>query len=64
MSNRVYSYKTAKLNWALVEEIREEYANTKTSYAKLGQKYNVDASTVGRIIRREAWTEQETENVV
>ncbi len=46
---------SAKLNWQIVKEIRKEYESIKISYVKLAKKYHVDASTIGRIIRKEIW---------
>lgn len=49
----------SKLSMKQAREIREEYGKGDTSYAKLAKKYRVDASTIGRIIRKELWVENE-----
>ena len=45
----------SKLTEIQVKEIREKYANTTTTYRKLGIEYGVDWSAIGRIINRKTW---------
>ena len=45
----------AKLTSEQVLSIRGEYSQGNTSYPKLGVKYNVDPSTIGKIINQETW---------
>lgn len=45
----------AKLTNDDVVFIRNEYSKGNTSYAKLATKYNVNKSTIGRIIRKQGW---------
>jgi hypothetical protein len=47
----------AKLNWVLVDKIREEYPVEK-SYAKLAKKYGVDWTTIKSIVLCETWREE------
>lgn len=46
---------TAKLREFQVIEIREKYKTKKYTLRDLSQEYNVDASTLGSLIRRETW---------
>lgn len=45
----------AKLTRKDVIKMRELYATGEFTFAELGEKYNVDTSTVARIIKRESW---------
>ena len=45
----------AKLSENDVRDIRSEYALGNTSHRKLGRKYGVDKSLIGRIIKRKLW---------
>jgi len=47
----------AKLNWQIVHEIREAYAQGATQ-GELCRKFKVTIGTVGRIVRNEAWIDQ------
>lgn len=47
----------SKLNWRLVRKIRKEYAAGGTSYPKLGRKYGVHHSVIGRVVINELWVE-------
>jgi len=47
----------AKLTYEIVKEIRIKYATKKYTYKKLAQKYNVDLSTISRIINNLSWVE-------
>lgn len=38
-----------------VRQIRIKYSTTKTSYAKLGAEYNVSASTIQKIVKKEGY---------
>lgn len=44
-----------KLNEDIVREIRLEYKNTKTSYQKLADKYNIPKATIADIIKERTW---------
>ena len=44
-----------KLNEDIVREIRLEYKNTKTSYQKIADKYNIPKPTVADIIKERTW---------
>ena len=41
---------------ASVANLPESYANGGASYAKLGRRFGVSATTVGCIIRRRSWS--------
>ena len=45
----------AKLTADQVLEIRAEYAKGKHSYRELGNKWGINHSVIGKIIRRETW---------
>ena len=47
----------AKLNEKSVIEIRNMYADGKTSLSKLGIIYGVDTKTIHRIVKREQWSQ-------
>lgn len=49
------SRSTHKLTESQVVEMRELYENTKTSYRKLGKRYNISGTTVRYIISRKKW---------
>ena len=51
----------SKLSPRDIREIRERYVDEKISYAKLAKDYPVDASTIGRIIRKELWADEQSE---
>lgn len=44
-----------KMNIELANAIREEYATTKTTHRKLGEKYGVSHSLIGFILRGKIW---------
>jgi hypothetical protein len=46
---------TSKLTKEQVDEIRHKYANTTTTYRKLGKEYGVCFSAIGRIIKGINW---------
>lgn len=46
---------SAKLTWSIVEAIRLDRKNYKMNYKQLGEKYSVDKTTIGCIIRNETW---------
>lgn len=45
----------AKLNWEKVGEIREQWLSGDYTYEQLGEKYGVDKSAIGLIIRNKNW---------
>ncbi len=45
----------SKLTEKQVAQIREEYKKGNTTYRKLGKKYDIDYSTIGKIIRGKRW---------
>lgn len=45
----------AKLTWGLVRQIRAEYVPQRVSQSMLGEKYGVEQSTIGCIVRNESW---------
>ena len=45
----------AKLKSNIVLEIREKYKTTKTTYRKLGIKYNLHYTTIGLIVNNKRW---------
>lgn len=46
-----------KLNWKLIEEIRQKYLTTKYSYNDLAKEYNVSKSNIASIITYRSWYE-------
>ena len=48
----------AKLNWAIVRQLRKEYSENKTNCAELARKYNLSRFTVWDIIKLRTWKEQ------
>lgn len=47
-----------KLTQEIADQIRQEYKTTKTSYEKLGEKYNISKSTIADIIKNRTWTKK------
>jgi hypothetical protein len=47
----------AKLNWQIVREIRESYAQGATQ-GELCRRFKVTIGTVGRVVRNEAWIDR------
>lgn len=57
MPKRGSLHHKAKLTEDKVRAIRKEYAAGGTSHFKLAMKYDIDSTdTIGKIIRRTAWT--------
>lgn len=48
----------AKLTWALVDDMRRIYQETKCTFVRLGETFNITAVMVGKIIREECWKPQ------
>jgi len=53
------SHKDAKLNWEMVLNIREEYANELNTFRGLAKKFNVSKSTIQAIIENKTWVVQD-----
>ena len=49
----------AKLTKCQVPEIREKYASGQYSYPELAKEYNVCTATIGRVVRRETYGNQD-----
>ena len=47
---------TPKLSFEIAEEIRAEYAAGGVSYTQLAERYGVDKTAIGQIVRRLSWT--------
>lgn len=47
----------AKLNYVIAEDIRVQYAMGRYTFKQLAEKFGVGATTIGRVIRNELWTE-------
>lgn len=47
----------SKLNLELARQIRKEYADGKTSYDRLAEKYNVGKCTIRDVIKNRTWRE-------
>lgn len=45
----------SKLTWLLVDEIRKEYSIGNITQASLAEKYGVEKSTIGLIVRNKIW---------
>ena len=45
----------AKLNWAMVQEIRTKHATKNYNYKNLAKRYNVDSTTISNIINNRSW---------
>ncbi|AWB46965.1 hypothetical protein DCC85_14190 [Paenibacillus sp. CAA11] len=48
----------AKLTWALVRKIREEYVPYEVSQQALASKYGVSRSTISDIVKNRIWKEE------
>jgi group I intron endonuclease len=46
---------SAKITMVIAIQIREDYATGKWTYAQLGEKYGIDKTTIGMIIRGKTW---------
>ena len=46
---------TAKINWKIVNAIREEYASNLFTYQQLADKYSISTSNIGSIITNKSW---------
>lgn len=71
--NRAHAYQTlgvkpnravesngnAKLDWPMVDQIRKEYAEGKTSHSKLASKFGVNRITVMRVLLQRAWRDED-----
>lgn len=53
----------AKLNWQIVREMREAFAQGATQ-GSLCRKYGVSINTVARIVRGEAWIDKEAKPIL
>lgn len=47
-----------KLNWDIVNSIREDREKEKMSYNELAEKYNISKSTIADIIKQRTWKVQ------